>query len=126
LVISLPQAVLFQPGKADINTAALPMIAQVAELLGKIPNKISLAGHADPTPIHTQLFKSNWELAAARSLSLLDLFTGRYSLAEGRFSISSYGSNEPRKPNDTPDGRASNRRVEILILDETGEHSSLD
>jgi chemotaxis protein MotB len=126
LVISLPQAVLFQPGKTDINEVALPMVAQIAEVLDKIPNKISLAGHADPTPIHNRLFKSNWELAAARSLSLLDLFTTRYSIAESRFSIASYGSNDPRNSNETPDGRASNRRVEILILDETPDHASLE
>jgi chemotaxis protein MotB len=118
LVISLPQAVLFAPGQAEINPAALPMIGQIAEVIEGIGNKISLAGYADPTPIHNRFFKSNWELAAARSLSLLDLFTTRYSIAESRFSIASYGSNDPRNPNDTPDGRASNRRVEILILDE--------
>jgi flagellar motor protein MotB len=118
LVISLPQAVLFLPGEAEINAAALPMIGQIADVLASIPNKISLAGHADPIPIHNRLFRSNWELAAARSLSLLNLFTVRYRIAESRFSISSYGSNQPRNPNDTPDGRASNRRVEILILDD--------
>jgi chemotaxis protein MotB len=119
LAISLPQAVLFPPGRAEINAAALPILAQVAEVLDGIPNKISLAGHADGIPIHNRTFKSNWELAAARSLNLLDLLTARYGIAESRFSIASYGSTDPRNPNDTPDGRAGNRRVEILILDET-------
>jgi chemotaxis protein MotB len=118
LVISLPQAVLFPQGEAQINAAALPMVGQIADVLREILNKISLAGHADPVPIHNRLFKSNWELAAARSLSLLNLLTTRYGIAESRFSIASYGSNDPKNPNDTPDGRASNRRVEILILDE--------
>jgi chemotaxis protein MotB len=118
LVITLPQAVLFPPGSAEINAAILPTVTQVADVLGTIPNKINLAGHADLLPIHNRLFKSNWELAAARSLTLLDLFTTRYGIAEARFSIASYGSNDPRNPNDTPDGRAGNRRVEILILDE--------
>jgi chemotaxis protein MotB len=119
LVISLPQAVLFPPGEARVNAAALPMVGQIADVLRDIPNKISLAGHADPVPIHNLRFKSNWELAAARSLNLLNLLTTRYGITESRFSIASYGSNDPRNPNDTPDGRASNRRVEILILDET-------
>jgi chemotaxis protein MotB len=118
LVISLPQAVLFPQGEAKINAAALPMVAKIADVLQEIPNKINLAGHADPVPIHNRLFKNNWELAAARGLSLLNLLTTRYGIAESRFSVASYGSNEPRNPNDTPDGRASNRRVEILILDE--------
>ena len=118
LVISLPQAVLFPPGKAQIIASALPTVDQIADVLQEIPNKISLAGYADPIPIHNRLFKSNWELAAARSLTLLNLLTTRYGIAESRFSIASYGSNDPRTPNDTPDGRAGNRRVEILILDQ--------
>jgi chemotaxis protein MotB len=119
LAITLPQAVLFPPGSAQVNAAALPMLGQIAEVLQEVPNKINLGGHADPVPIHNRLFKSNWELAAARSLSLLDLLTSRYGIAESRFSIASYSSNDPRTSNDTPDGRAGNRRVEILILDET-------
>ena len=119
MVISLPQAVLFPQGKAEVNATALPMVGHIADVLKDIPNKINLAGHADPVPIHNRRFKNNWELAAARSLALLNLLTTRYGIAETRFSIASYGSNEPRNSNETPDGRASNRRVEILILDET-------
>jgi chemotaxis protein MotB len=95
------------------------MLGRIAEVLREIPNRISLAGHTDPVPIHNLRFKNNWELAAARSLNLLNLFTTRYGIAESRFSIASYGSIDPTSPNDTPDGRAGNRRVEILILDET-------
>jgi chemotaxis protein MotB len=119
LSINLPQAVLFPPGSAQINAGAFPMLGQIADVLQEIPNNISLGGHADPVPIHNRVFKSNWELAAARSLSLLDLLTSRYGIAESRFSIASYSSNDPRNSNETPDGRAGNRRVEILILEET-------
>jgi chemotaxis protein MotB len=126
LVITLPQAILFAQGKATVNATALPTIDQIADVLQKVPNKINLAGHADPVPIHNLRFKNNWELAAARSLQLLDLLTTRYGLAESRFSIASYGSNDPKNSNDTPDGRAGNRRVEIVILDEApGESSGL-
>jgi len=123
LVISLPQAVLFPPGEAQVNAAALPVLGHIADVLQGIPNKISLAGHADQIPIHNRLFRSNWELAAARSLSILDLLI-RYGVAESRFSIASYGSNDPRNSNDTPDGRAGNRRVEILILDDAPKLSA--
>jgi chemotaxis protein MotB len=118
LVISLPQAVLFQPGSAQVNPAALPTVARIADVLRGIPNQISLGGHADLVPIHNRRFRNNWELAAARSLELLTLLTTRHEIAESRFSISSYGSTDPRNSNDTAEGRADNRRVEILILDE--------
>ena len=117
LVISLPQAILFRPGRDKIDAAALPVVYQIAEVLRQTPNKVSLIGHADPVPIHNRRFRSNWELAAARGLRLLELLTTRYGIAESRLSTASYGSVDPTSPNDTAAGRASNRRVEIVILD---------
>lgn len=117
LVISLPQAILFRPGRDEVDARALPVVGQIAEVLRDIPNKVSLIGHADPVPIHNRRFRSNWELAAARGLRLLELLTTRYGIPEARLSTASYGSVDPKSPNDTPAGRASNRRVEIVILD---------
>jgi chemotaxis protein MotB len=117
VVVSLPQALLFSPGEDRINADAMPTVRSVAEALGRVPNQVILIGHADAVPIHNRRFNNNWDLAAARSLRLLDLLTGRYGIAESRLSVQSYGSYDPRSTNDTPDGRANNRRVEILILD---------
>ena len=58
-------------------------------------------------------------IEAARSLRLLELLTSRYGIDEARLSVSSFGSYNPRKPNDTEEGRAENRRVEIVIHHET-------
>ena len=88
-----------------------------ADVLGKIPNNVSLVGHADAVPIHNRRFANNWELAAARGLRLLELLSSRYGIEESRLSVESFGSYDPKSSNDTPDGRASNRRVEIVILD---------
>jgi chemotaxis protein MotB len=115
LAIDLPQAVVFAPGDDRVRPQALPQLRRIADALGGIPNKVNLAGHADATPIHNRRFKNNWELAAARSLRLMEVLTERYRIDPARVSISSYGSLEPKSPNDTPGGRASNRRVEILI-----------
>ena len=116
LVISIPQAVLFASGQGAINPKALPMVAQIADVLRDIPNKVILVGHADATPIHSQRFRSNWELSADRSLRLLELLTQQYGIAEERLSVASQGSYSPKGRNDTQDGRAANRRVEIVIL----------
>jgi len=121
LVISLPQAVLFESGQDRINVSAFPIIARIADVLRAIPNKVSLVGHADAIPIHNQRFKSNWELSAARSLSLLDMLSTEHGIPEARLSVSSFGSYSPKGPNDTADGRAENRRVEIVILPEPTE-----
>ena len=117
-MISLPQAVLFGSGDDRINASARPIISEIAEAVRDLDNKIELAGHADSIPIHTRRFKSNWELSSARGLSLLSALTKDYGIAESRLTVSSYGSFSPKTSNDTPDGRAENRRVEILILDQ--------
>jgi chemotaxis protein MotB len=119
LTILLPQAVLFSPGDDRIHDAALAPLRIIAAALREVPNKVNLAGHADATPIHNRRFANNWELAAARSLRLMEVLTERYGIDDTRVSISSYGAQEPNRPNDTTGGRASNRRVEIRILSKT-------
>ncbi len=117
VVVSLPQALLFQPGDDRINADALPTVKTIGDVLNKIPNNVSLVGHTDATPIHNRHFANNWELAAARGLRLLELLSSHYGIEESRLSVASFGSYDPKSSNDTPDGRASNRRVEIVILD---------
>jgi chemotaxis protein MotB len=117
VVVSLPQALLFAPGEDRINADAFATVTAIADVIRKIPNNVRLVGHADASPIHNRRFSNNWELAAARGLRLLELLSSRYGIEESRLSVESYGSNEPMSTNDTPDGRASNRRVEIVILD---------
>ncbi|HSR06410.1 MAG TPA: flagellar motor protein MotB [Bryobacteraceae bacterium] len=117
VVVSLPQAMLFQRGEDRINADALPTVKTIGDVLNKIPNNVSLVGHTDATPIHNRHFANNWELAAARGLRLLELLSSRYGIEESRLSVASFGSYDPKSSNDTPDGRASNRRVEIVILD---------
>jgi len=90
-------------------------VASIAAVLRDIPNKVSLAGHADSVPIRTREFRNNWELASARGMRLLELLSEEYGIPESRLSVASFGANEPKKSNETEAGRASNRRVEIVI-----------
>jgi chemotaxis protein MotB len=121
LVISLPQAILFPSGEDHILPGALPIVSQIAAVLASVPNKVALVGHADAVPIHNKRFQSNWELSAARSVNLLEVLSTRYGISESRLSVQSYGSNDPKDSNDTEAGRAENRRVEILLLDESAQ-----
>jgi chemotaxis protein MotB len=119
LVISLPQVILFSSGEDAVNTQALPTIAQIADVLREIPNDVRLIGYADMVPIHNRRFRSNWDLSMSRSQKILQLLSTAYGISESRLSIASYGPYRPAAANDTADGRASNRRVEILILDDS-------
>jgi chemotaxis protein MotB len=121
LVISLPPAILFPSGEDHVMPAAFPIVAQIAEVLNTVPNKVALVGHADSIPIHNKRFQSNWELSTARSVNLLQVLSTRYGISESRLSVQSYGSNAPKDSNDTEAGRAENRRVEILLLDESAQ-----
>ena len=115
LVISLPQAILFSSGEDRISPRGLPVIASIADAVRDVPNEVMLIGHADTVPIHNRHFLNNWDLATARSLRMLELMSHRYGVPESRLSIASYGTYRPAGPNDTPDGRAHNRRVEVVI-----------
>jgi chemotaxis protein MotB len=117
LVASLPQSILFGPGDDRVAAAALPLIARLASILGDIPNQVIVVGHSDSAPIHSQRFQNNWQLSVARGMRVLELLAQKYQIDEKRLSVSGDGSNRPAEPNDTPEGRALNRRVELVILD---------
>jgi chemotaxis protein MotB len=121
LVISLPQAILFPSGEDQVLPAAFPIVSQIADVLNSVPNKVALVGHSDSIPIHNKRFQNNWQLSAARSVSLLEILSSRYGIPESRLSIQSYGANDPKDSNDTEAGRAENRRVEILLLEESAQ-----
>jgi chemotaxis protein MotB len=118
VVVSLPQAILFGSGDDRISRSALPMVAKIADEIRDLPNPVMLVGYADAIPIANRRFRNNWELAAARGLRLCELLTREYGIVDSRLSVSSEGANQPKDSNDTPGGRASNRRVEIVIAGE--------
>ena len=117
IVISLEQKILFDSGDDRISEVALPIVGEIAEVLRGIPNRVNLIGHADSRPIHSKRFRDNWELSVARSLRLRELLSLEFGIDEGRLSVASFGSFEPVAPEDTDEGRAYNRRVEIVIVD---------
>lgn len=120
LVISLKEATFFPPGGDAIEPQAMPVIENIAVELRRIPNPIRLEGHTDSTPIHNSRFRSNWELSAARGIAMLELFATRFSIPRERMAIAGYADTAPVASNDNEQGRARNRRVDIVVLNETG------
>jgi chemotaxis protein MotB len=120
LVISFTQAALFPSGEDVISTGAFSSLERVAAAIGKIPNPVRLEGHTDSVPIKTARFRSNWELSAARSIALLELLSTRLGVPKERISIAGYAETAPAASNDTETGRARNRRVDVVILNEQG------
>jgi chemotaxis protein MotB len=120
LVVSFTQATLFPSGEDVISGEAYQSLEHVAAAIRKLPNPVRLEGHTDSRPINTARFRSNWELSAGRSIALLDLFAGRFGVPRDRMSIAGYADNAPIASNDTEEGRARNRRADIVILSEQG------
>ena len=120
LVVSFKQAALFPSGGDEVSPGAYAGLGKVAAAIAKIPNPVRLEGHTDAVPISTARFRSNWELSAARSIAVLDLFADKFGLSRTRMSIAGYAETAPVASNDTEDGRARNRRVDIVILSEQG------
>ena len=120
LVISFSQAATFASGGHEITSGAYESMRKVAGTLAKIPNPVRLEGHTDSLPINNGRFHSNWELSAARSIAMLEVLADRYRIPKRRMSIGGYGDAAPIDTNETEEGRAHNRRVDLVILNQTG------
>lgn len=116
LVITLEEKSFFPSGDDAIYSTAYPSMERVAKIIAGLPNAVRLEGHTDSVPIYTDRFKNNWELSTARSIAVLQLFETKFGLDSSRFAVAGYAQNIPVAPNDTEEGRARNRRVEIVIL----------
>ena len=120
LVVSFQQAALFPSGEDVVSPEATGAMEKVARAIAKIPNPVRLEGHTDSVPIKTARFRSNWELSAARSIATMELLATRFGLPRERMSIAGYANVAPVASNDAEEGRARNRRVDIVILSEQG------
>ena len=115
--LTLPTSLLFDRGSARIRDEVVPTLQKLSVSINALPEdvKVTVEGHTDDSPVwYGGDFSSNWELSLYRSLSLIDLFVREGSIP-GRFIACGFGEYQPLFPNDTPEHRAANRRVEIII-----------
>lgn len=118
LVISLKEAAFFPSGNDSIDPGTLPTIGKIATELHKTPNPIRMEGHTDSVPISNGRFRSNWDLSAARAIAMLNLFAERFSIPAVRMAVAGFAETAPVASNETLEGRARNRRVDIVVLNE--------
>jgi chemotaxis protein MotB len=113
--ISLKDVVLFSPAEATLKPSSFKTLDAFVRLINALPNPISIEGHTDNVPIGRGPFASNWELSAARAVSVLHYFE-EHGIDEKRLQFVGYGEFQPIGPNDTTENRQANRRVNIVIL----------
>jgi chemotaxis protein MotB len=119
LIISLREAGFFKSGSAIPRPETLDTLRQVAASLSRAPYDLRIEGHTDNIPIHTAEFDSNWELSAARATRIARLFLDLKAMPPERLSAAGYSEFHPVASNSTADGRAENRRVDLVVRPRT-------
>ena len=115
LTIHLCSQAFFTPGDANLNPQNLHLLNQISNLIKESSCNVIIKGHTDNIPISSDIYGSNWELSAARTMSVLRYFLNQ-DIPLSRLEASGHGEYNPLFPNDTAKHRALNRRVEIQLV----------
>lgn len=128
VVVRISENGTFGSGNATVTSAFEDLLQSLATLLADVPGTISIDGHTDDVPIRTSQFRSNWDLSAMRAASVANILTATGALAPERLIVQGFADTRPLASNLTNEGRAENRRVELMIdldaaVEERGERS---
>lgn len=126
LLITIRDSVLFEPGQATVKEEYLPIAKELADVITVEPDRhIIITGHTDNVPMNNEEFGSNWELSVMRAVNFLTILINNNAQLDGKnFSVKGFGEFTPIDTNDTAEGRAKNRRVEVLIQPKVTEDGS--
>lgn len=123
LLVTIRDSVLFESGRADVRPEQRDVAIQLAEILDFDPARnVVITGHTDNVPISNAEFETNWDLSLSRAANFLKILINAEQNLDGKyFSVKGYGEYNPIASNDTAEGRAQNRRVEVLIQPRVAE-----
>ncbi|MBV7299113.1 flagellar motor protein MotB [Enterovibrio paralichthyis] len=116
LIIRIRENGAFPAGSAFLQPKFRPLIRQIADLVKDVPGIVRVSGHTDDTPLDSELYRSNWDLSAQRAVSVAQEMEKVDGFDPMRMRVEGMAGTAPRVPNDTPEHRAQNRRVEIAIM----------
>lgn len=116
LVVSLPQEAAFATASTEVSDEARELIGRVAAAVAPTANALRIEGHTDNVPIRTARYSSNWELSTARASAVVAFLVESAKFDPARLSAAGYGEFHPQVANDTPEHRARNRRIDVVIL----------
>lgn len=124
--VSMSDKLLFKSGSTAVEPKGVEALKVLADVLNKNPDiQILVEGHTDIVPIKTALFKDNWDLSVSRATTITRLLNEKYAVAAARMTASGRGEYYPKASNDTPEGRALNRRTEIILSPKLDEIMNL-
>jgi chemotaxis protein MotB len=120
LVVSLKEAGFFDSGSAAVKKDSIELLTMVAESLNSFNNPFRVEGHTDNIPISSGQFKSNWELSTTRATNIVHYLIERHDFEPNLISAAGYGEYRPVADNASSEGRAKNRRVDIVMMSQEG------
>lgn len=115
ITFRLDDELVFEPGEVELRPAIREILNYIGKMIQNFSCHVRVEGHTDNIPIQSERFPSNWELSAYRAIRVLRYFTEEMRLHPTRFLAVGYGEHRPLMPNDTPQHRKTNRRVEIFL-----------
>ena len=115
LVLQVFDSALFDRGVSEISPKAFPFLNKIAHIISNSTHNVRIEGHSDNLPIHSEKFPSNWDLSTTRAVNVLRYLADKGKCSPKRLSAAGFGEFQPIFPNDTPEHRAKNRRVEFIF-----------
>ncbi len=115
IVIRFPDRTAFSSGQARLKEQVKPILDRITEVLAETRGQIAVSGHTDDIPISTIRFRSNWDLSTSRAVSVVHRLLGNPRISPGRITAQGFADSRRLAPNDSPENRALNRRVDIEI-----------
>ena len=116
LVVSLNDTLFFDTGRAEVKPESQKKLIEIAKILNQLNNYMRVEGHTDNVPIKNDQFSSNWQLSCARASNVTELLINSANIPPQKLSAVGYGEYRPIADNSTEDGKAKNRRVNIIIV----------
>ncbi len=116
LTIRILEDILFASGKSKLNPDSKEVLGKLADIIKALPNDIRVEGHTDNVPISTNEYPSNWHLSVNRALNTAYFLIEEKNISADKVSIVGYSEYKPIAPNTSDDGRALNRRVDLVII----------
>lgn len=116
LTIRFTGKVLFDLGEARIKEGSYEILDKIAGIIDQVPTQIMVEGHTDNLPINNSKYPSNWELSTTRATNVVRYFIEHNEINPAKLLAAGYAKYKPIKPNDSPKNRASNRRVDVIVL----------
>ncbi len=116
IIIRILENASFDSGKADIKLQFKPVLAKITGLLDNAFGEITISGHTDNVPISNEEYSSNWDLSTNRAVRVAHEILSKARINEKRITVTGHADTRPVAPNDTPENRAKNRRVDISIV----------